>query len=386
MTALKVLSIDSDQVVQGVVDKSLGSEYIVLTANTAKTGIEAAQNESPDIILLDIEMPDMDGYEACRRLKSNAITQDIPIMFLSGQCDLESRLSGYEHGAADFLIKPFEGSELKAKLNSLGKFRRSQRKLAQEAQLATKTAYTAMRSSNLFGQSVNCIERCIKASNFEELTANLFETLSDMGLSALVMINNQNQQDFYSSDNQPTTPLEKEVMRKIYSDNQRFLDFGCRTQINYGHVSLLVKNMPINDQETYGLIKDLLPNMLAVSNEKIINLTGEKAIANQTRSLSSSFDAVQGTLTTLAEELEENQKHVTEIFQNLMEQLEVRMPAMGLDDDQEAYLIQTFDKALVASQTLIDKNKETRTAFEMVSRLLQHLGEKQKELLKYFDE
>lgn len=386
MAALKVLSIDDDQLVQTIVHKALGAEYNILTANTAIEGIQKAESESPDIILLDIEMPGIDGYETCQRLKNDPATQDIPIMFLSGRSDLQSRLSGYNLGATDFLIKPFEAPELRAKLNALGKFKVLQTKLTEEAQAATKTAYTAMRNSSLFGQSINCIEQCIKAANFNDLTSILFNTLSNMGLSASIMINNQNIQDFYSSDRQLTTPLEKEVMKRIYYDNKRYLDFGSRTQINYVHIALLVKNMPIKDKETYGLIKDLLPNMLAVANEKIINLTGEKVIANQTRSLNSSFDAVQDTLTNLATELEDNQKHVTKIFQNLMEQLETRMPALGLDDDQEVYLIETFDKALTASQLLIDKNQETRTAFDMVSRLLQHLGEKQKELLKYFDE
>lgn len=87
----------------------------------AKTGLKALQRAEmlhPDLILLDIQMPEMDGYETCRRLKENDETKDIPVIFMTALTDTLSKLEGFSLGAVDYVTKPFDSAELRARIET----------------------------------------------------------------------------------------------------------------------------------------------------------------------------------------------------------------------------------------------------------------------------
>jgi len=87
-------------------------EYIVIETTNGKEALEIVAQEKPDLILLDIVMPDMDGYEVCQRLKSNPNTKDIPIIFITAKTDEDSIEKAYDMGGTDYITKPFLPKEL----------------------------------------------------------------------------------------------------------------------------------------------------------------------------------------------------------------------------------------------------------------------------------
>lgn len=90
--------------------------YSVTVAFNGMQGYQLALAQQPDLILLDVHMPGMDGYAACRLLKANAATQDIPIIFLSGNNNAEDRILGLSLGGVDFIGKPYSSGELAARI------------------------------------------------------------------------------------------------------------------------------------------------------------------------------------------------------------------------------------------------------------------------------
>jgi DNA-binding response OmpR family regulator len=94
--------------------------YDVTTVNWGEDGIRSCQASRPNIIILDIRLPDIDGYEVARRLRDNRRTADIPIIFLTDKRDRSERLKGLELGADDYITKPFDVQELRLRIrNSL---------------------------------------------------------------------------------------------------------------------------------------------------------------------------------------------------------------------------------------------------------------------------
>jgi len=93
--------------------------YAVLTANNGKEALALAQQEPPDLILLDVMMPEMDGYETCRRLRADPRTQHIPVIMVTALSDTEDRIKGLDAGAQDFLSKPIHDVALFARVRSL---------------------------------------------------------------------------------------------------------------------------------------------------------------------------------------------------------------------------------------------------------------------------
>jgi class 3 adenylate cyclase len=92
--------------------------YQVSVATNGKQALEAVGRVRPDLILLDVMMPEMDGFEACRRLKSSEATSDIPIIFLTARTETEDIVKGFELGAVDYVPKPFNAHELLARVNT----------------------------------------------------------------------------------------------------------------------------------------------------------------------------------------------------------------------------------------------------------------------------
>lgn len=94
----------------------LGDSYDLLVAKDGKSAIEIACEENPDLILLDILMPKMDGFEVCKELKKNAKLNDVPIIFLTAKTDEDSIETAYDLGGCDYVTKPFRPKELRAKV------------------------------------------------------------------------------------------------------------------------------------------------------------------------------------------------------------------------------------------------------------------------------
>ena len=116
----RVLVVDDIEANVRLLQAKLEVEYYeVLTAPEGQTALEKAALEQPDIILLDVMMPGMDGFEVCRRLKANPITQHIPVVLVTALDGRRDRLTGLEAGADDFLTKPIDDVALFARVRSL---------------------------------------------------------------------------------------------------------------------------------------------------------------------------------------------------------------------------------------------------------------------------
>ena len=129
----KILAIDDQQdnltSIKALLKISM-PEYTVLTAMSGQEGLEIAAKEQPDTILLDIIMPQMDGYEICKRLKEDETTKHIPVLMLTAiRTDSESRVKGLNMGADAFLSKPIDPVELSAQVNVMLRIKKAEDKL-----------------------------------------------------------------------------------------------------------------------------------------------------------------------------------------------------------------------------------------------------------------
>ena len=117
--AKTVLLVDDAPANLQVVNSILKSTYKIQIATSGEKALKIAnQSPAPDLILLDIMMPEMDGYEVCSRLKSAADTRDIPVIFLTGQTETDDETKGFEVGAVDYIHKPFSPAVVKARVHT----------------------------------------------------------------------------------------------------------------------------------------------------------------------------------------------------------------------------------------------------------------------------
>lgn len=119
MDRKKILLVDDSSTVLLMEKMILSkSEYDVVTARDGIEGVEKARNERPDLILMDVVMPRMDGFEAVRKLREDAATRSIPVIMVTTRGELQSVETGYASGCSDYVTKPINGLELLTKVRS----------------------------------------------------------------------------------------------------------------------------------------------------------------------------------------------------------------------------------------------------------------------------
>jgi DNA-binding NarL/FixJ family response regulator len=115
----KILIVDDDVTLRTALTRYLEKrDYVVQNAASGIEGLEVFEQDPPDLIVSDVMMPEMDGFEFCRRMRASREGQLVPLIFLSSRGDVEDRIQGHVLGADDYLIKPFEPRELIAKIES----------------------------------------------------------------------------------------------------------------------------------------------------------------------------------------------------------------------------------------------------------------------------
>ena len=114
----RVLAIDDGELNIEIIKEVLDDEYNLKTATTGEKALEVAVDFRPDIILLDIMLPGMDGYEVCHQIRANPALRHTRIIMVSAKAMTSERIEGYEAGANVYIAKPFDGDELLMKIRS----------------------------------------------------------------------------------------------------------------------------------------------------------------------------------------------------------------------------------------------------------------------------
>lgn len=114
----KILIVDDNPANLEILEGILKKKYKVYKVANGADALKSCSNESIDLVLLDIMMPDMDGYEVCERLKADLITKHIPVIFLTAKTETEDIVQGFEIGGVDYVTKPFNHVELLARVKT----------------------------------------------------------------------------------------------------------------------------------------------------------------------------------------------------------------------------------------------------------------------------
>lgn len=383
-TQVDVLAIDDDKFIQKLISKTLQSEMMsVRVADDGESGIKEALNKQPDIILLDVEMPGINGYEVCDRLRNTDSTKDIPIVFLSSHSSLRERMQGYEVGADDYLVKPFETEHLIARIRVLVNYHEERNELRKQYELASKSATIALSGSNELSIAMQFLEKSIIYHSINDLAQGLFECTDEFSLECCAMIFETEEPTWYTSESSAISPLEKDLIQ-MCDKNARFLDFGNRTIINYPNVSLLVKNMPLDDMERYQRLRDLLPVVLSAVSSKINTIGTEKALTKQSDNLVESFKMIRNSLFSLGVTIVDNRTESTAMMNKLVQDLNYDFLGMGLEEDQEEFLLNRIDTAIDKAIEEMDAGEEIRDSLTYILTNLNNVIHKQEELYQAF--
>lgn len=378
-----ILAIDDDKISHKMIKRVLQpAGFTLRPAYNGSDGLQAALEQPPDIILLDVEMPGINGYEVCTRLREQDATRDIPVIFLSSHSSLQERMQGYEAGGDDYLVKPFEPENLIARISVLQRFRRQRSELLQRYEQAQETAMIALTGTSELGMAMQFLEHSHAMTSAAELAEALFEVTRNLDLNCCLYLRIDDADDWFA-DGEGIRPLEQELVT-MSDHTQRFVDFGARTIIHYQHVSLLVRNMPLDDMQRYGRIKDLMPLLLSSVDNRIGNLYAEQALMRQSHELLSAFGRIRTSFYHFARGLIANQEHSDRLLRDMLQELNQDFLRLGLDEDQEAYVLDRIDGAIEQAIEQIDASDALRDTLLVLLPSMKSIYRQQQDMVDTF--
>ncbi|MCP4433042.1 MAG: response regulator [Gammaproteobacteria bacterium] len=380
---IKILAVDDDSTSRKMIGRALAEEdFEQLYAVDGEDGLAKAAEYAPDIIVLDVEMPGMNGYDVCEKIRSSNELADISIVFLSSHSSLHERIRGYEAGGDDYLIKPFEKDDLVSKLKVLARYREEKRRLKEQFEQAHNTAMVALTGSSELGLAMQFVERSYGFVEMEPLIDALLDICHQFQLNCVTMLLTDDA-PVWKSNNEAIKPLEKEMMEML-DRNQRFIDFGGRTIVNFVNLSLLIRNMPLDDMDRYGRIKDLLPMLLAAIDSKMNVIKVEQGLADQSKDLMKAFGQIRSQLYHLAKTLVVKQKDGEVLLDTMVTELNTDLLRMGLEEDQEARVLSTVENAIGEAIKKLDASTTMHGVFTDILGNLKQITQKQEQLQDAF--
>jgi len=257
----KILSVDDEPINQAIVEELFSPQFEVALLSSGEECLSQIEAIRPELILLDVSMPGIDGYQTCCELKANESTRHIPIVFVSARSTLEDKIKGYEAGGQDYITKPFKHSELEVRIKQLIESGWQSRVDIEPKNRPTERFTPSIM--NVSGDSDIALQFFDVSSNchtLDELGKMLLKTCEQLHLDCVIQFHCD--PGSYNFSNKEISPLELSLIEETL-DKGRFFEFNTGMVVNFPHLSLLVKNMPKGDEQRYDQVKVMLETFLS---------------------------------------------------------------------------------------------------------------------------
>ncbi len=338
LSKTKILLVDDDNDHIQLVQYLLKGRYELTVCQNGEEALVQFRHQIPDLVLLDVNMPGMDGYQVCRAIKEEDYEDDVAIIFVSGNDTVEERTKGYEAGGDDYIIKPFQVGEFRKKIDATARFQQSKKSLEAEQERARTVAFESMKEASQYGMVLQFIKDSFHQDSFQELIDALFRTLNQFSLDACLQVRLPEKTLCTRAFNQPCSPIEIDLFEELKSKGRLYV-FGGRMVVNDQHVSLLVKNLPLEDENQVGRLKDVLALVVEGFEARLMDLQRQDAIL-------AVLERLDGTMDMVNSQFREYTHRNVEIMDELLMSMNESMHVLGLTEEQEQYYYGLVEKAL----------------------------------------
>ena len=338
-----ILIVDDDPMPRLLFGSALFDSYRVIEAADGESVQELARAENPALILLDIAMAGIDGYETCRRLRAEPGISEIPVIFVSAEITQEDRLAAYAAGGDDFIGKPVHPDELRAKIAITIKHASERQRLSGDAQAAFSTAMTAMSAAGEQGVVIDALRKCLVCGDLEGLADAILASCAEYGLDACIRVDGKFGTVFRSLGGM-ASGVEVGVLNKL-TGGDPILSLGRQTVFNYGGLTLLIKTMPVSDPDQLGRMRDNLALIVSVGDARLQALNNELMLNERKLILKQLLERALLALADIDGRYQANRATTEQILQDMLDGMGVAFFRLGLTDEQE----EAVQKMLVQS-------------------------------------
>lgn len=353
-----LLVVDDEQGILELFRNALSSEFNVLCATDGEEALKYFDQFKPMVVILDVGLPGIDGFELCEQLKARSSVLDLAVIFVSGKDSLEEKLRGYAVGGEDYITKPFQLKEVVAKIHHANEFLVQRKKLAEQAKKAKKTALQAMTDTNEYGEILHYVKDTFHAVELEDLATLTLETTARLGVKCSIQLRGLRSSITRNAAGE-ASPLEMELFETL-QNRGRIFDFKQRSMYNYPYASLLCKNMPLDDKAHYGRLKDLLATLVEAADARMVDLHKGEALRFVLGSTKTALNMVESKFT-------EHERATSDIMESLMKKMQKGLSSLGLTEEQEEFLLELLDDSMFKLIALYSGEVEINRQFNQIT-------------------
>lgn len=345
----RVLVVDDDRLARAAHRSLLARRFDVLTAESGEEAIELCKAQLPDLVVLDVGMPGLDGYETCRRLRE---WTSIPILFVTAHQSLEEHLKAYDAGGSDLITKPVNGDIFLRKVSVAIRQYRAAVTLAEEKEALQRMAMGFLSNASQNGILLNFMRSSIVCQDHHSLAGQLLAATRDLGLSCCVLIQHEGGATAITERGEPS-PLEWSILEHA-AEMGRLFQFKQRLVVNYERVSIIVADMPdeAEQAERAGILRDSLVILAETAEALAINVDFRQEGQKRAEQLQVALSGAETALNTLGEKNRAMLLDTHVLLQELVDGIEKTYSWLGTSQEQEATISTTMDRAV---QRVLDR-------------------------------
>lgn len=348
-----ILVIDDDPIQRALIRAALEPEYVVIEGDGGGAICTLVAAAHPALVLLDIVMPGVDGYAACRALKDDFDLAETPVLFLSAQLGLTGRLAAYEAGGEDFIGKPFDPAELHTKIELTLARQRERRELKANAQSAFTTAMSAMSSAAELGIVIHALRQSFSAKSLTELADVALAATRDYGLDGCMRLHAGDALCLRGGEGE-VNPVEASILRQLAAGD-RIQRLGRQASYNYGGVTLLVRNMPVADDERCGRLRDNLALLTEGVAGRLSALEDQRTVEREQQRQARLAEHLAAALSDIDARHQRQRAEAELMLQKMLDGVEHSFLSLGLTEGQEDAVAEMLRGTVRSVVTLYDQ-------------------------------
>ena len=370
-SAFKVCVVDDDPAVRDIICAMLDPDYPVEAFESAEACQAALTDTLPDLLLLDINLPGMNGYTFCQQIKSDGRLRKMPVIFVSGHDSPEERIAGYDAGGEDFIVKPFEPEELLRKVKVAQQIVQNQRTLAEQVEESEHLSSLVLASMDETGILLQFMSKLIAMNSAQEICAGGLELLRRYRLEGVVQTRLDGETLTMSASG-TNLPLEASVIEHVRNQG-RIFEFSRRSVHNFERVTLMINNLPLDDPEYCGRLRDHLSVAAQGIDSRLKALSDEIRSRRAEQGIQLALENVGKTIIDLHEAHKVNAEASSSLIVGLQESLLNSFYKLGLTDNQEKFLQNMVGDFMTRMVELLDRGLQTQDSLRRLSDQLSDL-------------
>jgi CheY-like chemotaxis protein len=358
-----ILCVDDEPVNLTIMEELLQDNYELITVNSGESCLQQVEIQKPDLILLDVNMPEIDGLETCARLKADAKTAEIPIIFVSALASQAELMAGYEAGGDDYITKPFSEEILQKKLQIVFASQQRKQELKQISDQAVEALRDNLSDTDELGMVIEFLHRCQTVSTLDELARNVFDCLREFELDSSLLILDEPENRIWFSDD-IERPMESQILASLRGQDS-VVSFGTRLAISSDHATILVRNLP-NGQKKIARVRGYLTILIEGLDSRIHAMQRESLLDQRGQVLVRVLQATRDNLGSIDDLHQQQKTRSGKIISTLGIEIGKSIVKLNLTKQQENALMRIIESSAVQIESVYDDNLKFDDQFQDV--------------------